>query len=115
MLVRAAASVKQSTGKQVATTTHSHTRSKLEHIYTRIHNDFLPVVICPPGDPSVFTNSALTLSKLMLSSWMHTGSGIFGSYVDPTTLETDAKVERRASEKLVDNFIAMLLVLGYLL
>jgi hypothetical protein len=36
---------------------------------------------------------------------MHTGSGIFGSYVDPRTLETDAKVERRAMEKLVDNFI----------
>jgi hypothetical protein len=42
----------------------------------------------------------------MLSSLMHTGSGIFGSYVDPRTLETDAKVERRAMEKLVDNFIA---------
>ena len=36
---------------------------------------------------------------------MHTGSGIFESYVDPRTLETDAKVERRAMEKLVDNFI----------
>ena len=104
-----------SKGSQVAATTHSHTRSKLEHLSCAfIHNDFLPVVIWFPGDPSVFTNSASPMN-LIGSSWMHTGSGIFGSYVDPTTLETDAKVERRASEKLVDNFIVMLLVLGYLL